>query len=58
MADVLGLPEPEVGILLAAEPGEAMIHATDNVVRTRMVADDAEMEMFDTNPNRKAGGGP
>ena len=55
MADVLGLPEPEVGILLAAEPGEAMIHATDNVVRTRMVADDEEMEMFDTNPNRAAG---
>lgn len=57
MAEVLGLPEPEVGILLAAEPGEAMIHATDNVVRTRMIADDAEMEMFDTNPNRAAAGG-
>ena len=55
MSDVLGLPEPEVAMLLAAEPGEAMIHATDNVVRTRMVADDAEMEMFDTNPNRGAG---
>ena len=57
MAEVLGLPEPEIGILLAAEPGEAMVHATDNVVRTRMVADDAEMEMFDTNPNRAGGGG-
>lgn len=55
MADVLGLPEPEIGILAAAEPGEAMVHATDNVVRTRMVADEAEMEMFDTNPNRGGG---
>ena len=56
MADVLGLPEPEIGILLAAEPGEAMIHATENVVRTRMVADESELEMFDTNPNTAAGG--
>ena len=57
MADVLGLPGAEAAILLAARPGEAMIHATDNVVRTRMVADEAELEMFDTNPNRGGGGG-
>lgn len=55
MADVLGLPDPEIAILMAAEPGEAMVHATDNVVRTRMVADEAELEMFDTNPNRGGG---
>ena len=57
MADVLGLPGAEAAILLAARPGEAMVHATDNVVRTRMVADEAELEMFDTNPNRGGGGG-
>ena len=57
MADVLGLPGAEAGILLAARPGEAMIHASDNVVRTRMVADEAELEMFDTNPNRGGGAG-
>lgn len=57
MAEVLGLPDPEIAMLLAARPGEAMVHATDNVVRVRMVADDAEMEMFDTNPNRAAARG-
>ncbi len=51
LAGELGLPESEVRALLSAERGEGFVHASENVVRTRMIADEGEMEMFETDPN-------
>ena len=51
LTDVLHLSEFEAHILIRAKKGEAMIHASENVVRCQFVADDKELELFNTNPN-------
>ena len=51
LVDVLHLSEFEANILIRAKKGEGMIHASENVVRCQFIADDKELEMFNTNPN-------
>ena len=51
LSKVLHLSDYEVNILLRAKKGEGMIHASKNVVRCQFIADDKELEMFNTNPN-------
>ena len=51
LTDVLKLSEFEANILIRAKKGEGMIHASENVVRCQFIADDKELEMFNTNPN-------
>ena len=51
LTDVLHLSEYEANILIRAKKGEGMIHASENVVRCQFIADDKELELFNTNPN-------
>ena len=51
LTDVLHLSEYEASILIRAKKGEGMIHASENVVRCQFIADDKELELFNTNPN-------
>ncbi len=52
LTSILHLSEYEADILIRAKKGEAMVHASENVVRCQFIADDRELELFDTNPNR------
>ena len=51
LVDVLHLSEFEARILVRAKKGEAMVHASENVVRCQFIADEKEMELFNTDPN-------
>ena len=52
LTEVLHLSEFEANILIQAKKGEAMIHASENVVRCQFIADEKELELFNTNPNK------
>ena len=50
----LHISDIEAEILIRASKGEAMVHASENTVRVQFIADDKELEMFNTNPNLTA----
>ena len=51
LTGTLHLSEHEANILIGAKKGEAMVHASENVVRCQFIADDRELELFNTDPN-------
>lgn len=51
LVNTLHLSEYEANCLIRAKQGEGMIHASENVVSCRFLADDRELELFNTNPN-------
>lgn len=51
LVENLHVSDIEAEILIRANKGEAMIHASENIIRCQFIADEKELEMFNTNPN-------
>lgn len=51
LVNTLHLSEYEANCLIRAKQGEGMLHASENVVSCKFIADERELELFNTNPN-------